>query len=151
MKALSKNIAKYLLFIICLVVSESIYAQAPTRNYGEYQYSYSIDTDGYRIERSAFPRIRPIVVTTNFGFIQSNASYMYMGIGGVWLNSATFSWAGFQNGWYVYTYRIGPRYNYFLISRDFETIRIQETYNNGVVDVYTPCDPNEEINNAPTD
>lgn len=145
-----KSVIKLYLTFICILFSISAFAQAPTRQYGEYKYSYSIDPNGYQVERSAFPRIQPIVVTTNFGFVQSSASYMYMGLGGVWLNSPEYSWAGFQNGWYVYAYRIGPNYNYFLISRDFETIRIQETYNKGVVDVYTHCDPNERMNNAPT-
>lgn len=128
----------------------SAFGQAPTRNYGEYKYSYTIDSDGHIIERSAFPRIQPIVVTTNFGFVQSSASYMYMGMGGVWLDSAQFSWAGFQNGWYIYAYRLGPQYSYFLISRDFGTIRVQESFMNGLTDVYTHCDPNEKMNNAPT-
>lgn len=133
-----------------IIVSICANSQAPTRNYGEYKYSYTIDTDGDIIERSAFPRIQPIVVTTNFGFVQSSASYMYMGMGGVWLNSAEFSWAGFQNGWYVYAYRLGPQYSYFLISRDYDTIRVQESFMNGLTDVYTHCDPNEKMNNAPT-
>lgn len=145
-----KSVVRTYLTIICLLVGIYAYAQAPGRQYGEYKYSYSIDSNGYTVERSAFPRIQPIVVTTNFGFVQSSASYMYMGVGGVWLNSPIYQWAGFQDGWYVYAYRIGPNYSYFLISGDFDTIRIQETYNNGIVDVYTHCDPNERMNNAPT-
>jgi len=74
---------------------------------------------------------------------------MYMGVGGAWYNSATFSWAGYQGGWYVYTYRIGPQYSYLLISSDYETIRIQKSYSHGITDVYTQCDPNERMNNAP--
>jgi hypothetical protein len=142
---------KHILTIFILgIIAISAYGQAPDRQYGEYKYSYSIDPNGYTVERGAFPRIQPIVVTTNFGFVQSSASYMYMGVGGVWLNSPIYQWAGFQDGWYVYAYRIGPNYSYFLISGDFDTIRIQETYNNGIVDVYTHCDPNERMNNAPT-
>lgn len=131
-----------LTLLTVIVISICANGQAPMRNYGEYKYSYSIDSDGDIVEKSAFPRIEPIVLTPY-------ASYMYM-VGGVWFSSPEFSWAGFQNGWYVYTYRLGPQYSYFLISRDFETIRIQENFKKGVTDVYTHCDPNEKMNNAPT-
>lgn len=144
------GIKNYIITIIITLLSISAIAQAPSRNYGEYKYSYSFDANGNTIERSAFPRVKPIVVTTNFGFVQSNASYMYMGVGGEWYNSAMFSWAGYQNGWYVYTYRLGQQYGYLLISSDYDTIRIQESFSNGVTDVYTQCDPNERMNNAPT-
>ena len=42
------------------------YAQAPMRNYGEYKYVYSLDKSGNKTKATAFPRIKPIVVTTNF-------------------------------------------------------------------------------------
>lgn len=140
----------FILGLFCAVTAISAEAQAPGRMYGEYQYAYSIDTDGDIIERTAFPRIKPIVVTTNFGFVQSSASYLYMGAWGEWLNSAEFSWAGFQNGWYVYAYRLGQRYSYFLISKNLYTVRIQESNSNGITDVYTQCDPDEKMNSAPT-
>ena len=138
------------LIILFMLTIISGWGQAPTRNYGEYKYAYSFDEIGNAVEANTFLRIQPVIVTTNFGFVQSSASYMYMGIGGVWLNSAPFEWAGFQNGWYVYAYRIGPQYSYFLISRDFDTIRISENFHNGVTHVYSRCDPNEKMNNAPT-
>lgn len=72
---------KYRFFIIALMlfVFNSAFSQAPMRNYGEYQYVYSLDKDGDRIEATAFPRIKPSVVTTNFfGITQSQAFYMYM-------------------------------------------------------------------------
>lgn len=74
---------KQILLIIALICSFNVmFAQAPMRNYGEYQYVYSLDRDGDKIEATAFPRIKPSVVTTNFfGITQSQASYMYMGIG----------------------------------------------------------------------
>jgi len=109
---------KQILLIIALICSFNVmFAQAPMRNYGEYKYVYSLDRDGDKIEATAFPRIKPSVVTTNFfGITQSQAFYMYMGIGGMWQNSATYDWSGYRNGWYVYTFRMGVQYCYFLIS-----------------------------------
>lgn len=143
---------KQILLIIALICSFNVmFAQAPMRNYGEYQYVYSIDRDGDKIEATAFPRIKPSVVTTNFfGITQSQASYMYMGIGGMWQNSATYDWSGYRNGWYVYTFRMGVQYCYFLISQDYEQVRIQENYQNGITNVYKRCNPNEKMDNAPT-
>lgn len=48
---------KYRFFIIALMlfVFNSVFSQAPMRNYGEYQYVYSLDKDGDRIETTAFP------------------------------------------------------------------------------------------------
>lgn len=143
---------KYRFFIIALMlfVFNSVFSQAPMRNYGEYQYVYSLDKDGDRIETTAFPRIKPSVVTTNFfGITQSQAFYMYMGVGGMWQNSATYEWSGFRNWWYVYTFRMGVMYCYFLISRDYEQVRIQENQN-GITNVYERCNPNEKMDNAPT-
>lgn len=143
---------KQILLIIALICSFNVmFAQAPMRNYGEYQYVYSLDRDGDKIEATAFPRIKPSVVTTNFfGITQSQASYMYMGIGGMWQNSATYDWSGYRNGWYVYTFRMGVQYCYFLISQDYEQVRIQENYQNGITNVYKRCSPNEKMDNAPT-
>lgn len=143
---------KQILLIIALICSFNVmFAQAPMRNYGEYQYVYSLDRDGYKIEATAFPRIKPSVVTTNFfGITQSQAFYMYMGIGGMWQNSATYDWSGYRNGWYVYTFRMGVQYCYFLISQDYEQVRIQENYQNGITNVYKRCNPNEKMDNAPT-
>lgn len=143
---------KQILLIIALICSFNVmFAQAPMRNYGEYQYVYSLDRDGDKIEATAFPRIKPSVVTTNFfGITQSQASYMYMGIGGMWQNSATYDWSGYRNGWYVYTFRMGVQYCYFLISQDYEQVRIHENYQNGITNVYKRCNPNEKMDNAPT-
>lgn len=143
---------KQILLIIALICSFNVmFAQAPMRNYGEYQYVYSLDRDGDKIKATAFPRIKPSVVTTNFfGITQSQASYMYMGIGGMWQNSATYDWSGYRNGWYVYTFRMGVQYCYFLISQDYEQVRIQENYQNGITNVYKRCNPNEKMDNAPT-
>ena len=143
---------KQILLIIALICSFNVmFAQAPMRNYGEYKYVYSLDRDGDKIEATAFPRIKPSVVTTNFfGITQSQASYMYMGIGGRWQNSATYDWSGYRNGWYVYTFRMGVQYCYFLISQDYEQVRIQENYQNGITNVYKRCNPNEKMDNAPT-
>lgn len=143
---------KQILLIIALICSFNVmFAQAPMRNYGEYQYVYSLDRDGDKIEATAFPRIKPSVVTTNFfGITQSQASYMYMGIGGMWQNSAIYDWSGYRNGWYVYTFRMGVQYCYFLISQDYEQVRIQENYQNGITNVYKRCNPNEKMDNAPT-
>lgn len=143
---------KQILLIIALICSFNVmFAQAPMRNYGEYQYVYSLDRDGDKIEATALPRIKPSVVTTNFfGITQSQASYMYMGIGGMWQNSATYDWSGYRNGWYVYTFRMGVQYCYFLISQDYEQVRIQENYQNGITNVYKRCNPNEKMDNAPT-
>lgn len=143
---------KQLFLLITFLFSfNMVFSQAPMKKYGEYQYVYSLDKNGSRTEATAFPRIQPIVVTTNFfGVTQSQASYMYMGVGGMWQNSTTYDWSGFSNGWYVYTYRMGVQYGYFLISRDYEYVRIQENYQNGVTNVYERCDPNEKMNNAPT-
>lgn len=143
---------KQILLIIALICSFNVmFEQAPMRNYGEYQYVYSLDRDGDKIEATAFPRIKPSVVTTNFfGITQSQASYMYMGIGGMWQNSATYDWSGYRNGWYVYTFRMGVQYCYFLISQDYEQVRIQENYQNGITNVYKRCNPNEKMDNAPT-
>ena len=143
---------KQILLIIALICSFNVmFAQAPMRNYGEYQYVYSLDRDGDKIEATAFPRIKPSVVTTNFfGITQSQASYMYMGIGGMWQNSATYDWSGYRNGWYVYTFRMGVQYCYFLISQEYEQVRIQENYQNGITNVYKRCNPNEKMDNAPT-
>jgi hypothetical protein len=143
---------KQILLIIALICSFNVmFAQAPMRNYGEYKYVYSLDRDGDKIEATAFPRIKPSVVTTNFfGITQSQASYMYMGIGGMWQNSATYDWSGYRNGWYVYTFRMGVQYCYFLISQDYEQVRIQENYQNGITNVYKRCNPNEKMDNAPT-
>ncbi len=141
---------RYLATLVLVIISLSAYSQAPTGMYGEYKYSYTIESNGDIIERTTFPRIRPVVFTANFGFVQSTAKYNYMGIGGEWFPSTDFAWAGFQNGWYVYTYRLGTQYGYFLISKDYNTVRIQESFFNGMTDVYTRCDPNEEMNNAPT-
>lgn len=143
---------KQILLIIALICSFNVmFAQAPMRNYGEYQYVYSLDRDGDKIEATAFPRIKPSVVTTIFfGITQSQASYMYMGIGGMWQNSATYDWSGYRNGWYVYTFRMGVQYCYFLISQDYEQVRIQENYQNGITNVYKRCNPNEKMDNAPT-
>lgn len=143
---------KQILLIIALICSFNVmFAQAPMRNYGEYQYVYSLDRDGDKIEATAFPRIKPSVVTTNFfGITQSQASYMYMGIGGMWQNSATYDWSGYRNGWYVYIFRMGVQYCYFLISQDYEQVRIQENYQNGITNVYKRCNPNEKMDNAPT-
>lgn len=143
---------KQILLIIALICSFNVmFAQAPMRNYGEYQYVYSLDRDGDKIEATAFPRIKPSVVTTNFfGITQSQAFYMYMGIGGMWQNSVTYDWSGYRNGWYVYTFRMGVQYCYFLISQDYEQVRIQENYQNGITNVYKRCNPNEKMDNAPT-
>ena len=143
---------KQILLIIALICSFNVmFAQAPMRNYGEYQYVYSLDRDGDKIEATAFPRIKPSVVTTNFfGITQSQASYMYMGIGGMWQNSATYDWSGYRNGWYVYTFRMGVQYCYFLIPQDYEQVRIQENYQNCITNVYKRCNPNEKMDNAPT-
>lgn len=143
---------KQILLIIALICSFNVmFAQAPMRNYGEYKYVYSLDRDGDKIEATAFPRIKPSVVTTNFfGITQSQAFYMYMGIGGMWQNSATYDWSGYRNGWYVYTFRMGVQYCYFLISQDYEQVRIQENYQNGITNVYKRCNPNEKMDNAPT-
>lgn len=143
---------KQILLIIALICSFNVmFAQAPMRNYGEYKYVYSLDRDGDKIEATAFPRIKPSVVTTNFfGITQSQAFYMYMGIGGMWQNSATYDWSGYRNGWYVYTFRMGVQYCCFLISQDYEQVRIQENYQNGITNVYKRCNPNEKMDNAPT-
>ena len=143
---------KQILLIISLLFSLNMpYAQAPMRNYGEYKYVYSLDKSGNKTKATAFPRIKPIVVTTNFlGLTQSQAGYMYMGIGGMWQNSAFFDWSGYRNGWYIYTYRMGVQYCYFLISDNYEQVRIQENYQNGVTNVYKRCSPNERMDNAPT-
>lgn len=142
---------KQILLIIALICSFNVmFAQAPMGNYGEYQYVYSLDRDGDKIEATAFPRIKPSVVTTNFfGITQSQAFYMYMGIGDMWQNSATYDWSGYSNGWYVYTFRMGVQYCYFLISQDYEQVRIQENYQNGITNVYKRCNPNEKMDNAP--
>lgn len=144
---------KHRLFAIALMLSvfNFAFSQAPMGHYGEYQYAYSFDKGGNVIEINTFQRIQPSVVTTNFfGFTQSEAFYMYMAVAGVWNNSSTYEWAGFRNGWYVYTFRMGAQYSYFLISRDYEQIRIQNDYQNGITNVYKRCNPNEKMDNAPT-
>lgn len=58
---------KQILLIISLLFSLNMaYAQAPMRNYGEYKYVYSLDKSGNKTKATAFPRIKPIVVTTIF-------------------------------------------------------------------------------------
>ena len=133
--------------LILIIASIPIYGQAPGGTYGEYEYAYSIGNDGDSFERSTFPRISAMVFSTSF---MRQAMYRYMGIGGQWFDSAMFDWAGFNNGWYVYAYRLGINYNYFLISKNLKIIRIQESSNKGIVDVYLKCDPNEKMNKAPT-
>lgn len=143
---------KQLFLLITLLFSLNMaFSQAPMKKYGEYQYVYSLDKNGNRTEVTTFPRIQPRVMTYNvLGTTQSQASYLYMGIAGTWLNSTIFDWSGFSNGWYVYTYRMGVQYGYFLISRDYEYVRIQESYQNDVTNVYKRCNPNEKMDNAPT-
>lgn len=143
---------KQLFLLITLLFSLNMaFSQAPMKKYGEYQYVYSLDKNGNRTEITAFPRIQPSVVTTNFlGITQSQAFYTYMGMGGMWYNSTTYDWSGYSNGWYVYTYRMGVQYGYLLISRDYEYVRIQEIYQNGVTNVYKRCNPNEKMDSAPT-
>lgn len=142
---------RILIIALMLFIYNSVFSQAPTRNYGEYQYVYSLDKDGNRTEATAFPRIQPVITTTTFfGITQSNAAYLYMGVGGMWQNSGNYDWSGYRNGWYVYTYRMGVQYCYFLISQDYEQVRIQENYQNGITNVYKRCNPNEKMDNAPT-
>ena len=142
---------RHLLLITFLLIPLYVFSQAPNKGYGEYRYSCSFDSQGHLIENYGyFSRIIPIVVTTNFGFVQSTASYLYLSFG-IWIDCGiTYSWAGFQNGWYVYTFRMGVDYDYFLISRDLSKVRIKSSYNNGITNEYTKCDPNERMNNAPT-
>ena len=128
---------RYLATLVLVIISLSAYSQAPTGMYGEYKYSYTIESNGDIIERTTFPRIRPVVFTANFGFVQSTAKYNYMGIGGEWFPSTDFAWAGFQNGWYVYTYRLGTQYGYFLISKD---------YNISNINIYKFSAPKNHIN-----
>lgn len=146
----SHHLLRTVVTLIWLTISSYAISQPPSINYGEYKYSYSFDSRGNRVEQPSFPRIRPVIVTTNFGFVQSSASFMYLTVTGIWQNSPIYGWAGVQNGWYVYSNRLGVAYSYFLLSGDYETIRIQQSYRNGITDVYTRCDPNEMMNNAPT-
>lgn len=139
------------LIIVLLFLFRLAFSQAPMIEYGEYQYVYSLDDNGDKIKKTAFQRIQPLVVTTNFmGLVQSSASYMYLTVTGMWQTSGSFSWAGFRNGWYVYTNRTGIDYSYFLISRDYEMVRIKESFQNGITNVYKRCNPNERMDNAPS-
>ena len=142
---------RHLLLITFLLISLSVFSQAPNKGYGEYRYSRSFDSQGHPIEHyGSYSRIIPIVVTTNFGFVQSTASYLYLSFG-IWLDGGiTYSWSGFQNGWYVYTLRMGVDYDYFLISKDLSKVRIKSSFANGITDEYIKCSPNERMKNAPT-
>lgn len=144
---------KHILLIIAFLFSFNfVFAQPPTREYGEYKYDYSIDKNRNRIEATAFPRIRPMINTYYLGYSkQSMASYMYLEFSGtLWFNSAIYDWSGFHNGWYVYTFRMGDTYNYFLISQDYERVRILDYHQDGITHVYKHCNPNEKMDNAPT-
>lgn len=140
----------FLLLVILNLVFITLNAQAPGGAYGEYIFSYSVDKSGNTSSKVGFSRIRPVVVTTNFGFVQSSACFSYMDVYGTWNTSPEYDWVGFQNGWYVYANRFGANWNYFLISQDYRTVRTQNSNDNGICLVYTRCDPNERMNNAPT-
>lgn len=143
---------QFFLLITLLCSFNTMFSQAPpTGMYGEYQYIYSIEKNGNKTKNNgAFPRIEPIIVTSCYYNDDSQANYSYITVGGMWQSSNPFFFAGFHNGWYVYTFRLGIQYSYFLISRDYEHVRIQESFQNGVTNVYKRCDPNEKMNNAPT-
>lgn len=113
-------------------------AQSPNGVYGDYQYAFSFDRNGNTFKNGgAAPRISISVITTNFGFIQSTASFMYPGIGGVGFhNSPTFSWAGYNQGRYVYASCVFNNCSYLSFAPDLSDAWVQYSFNNGNVDVY---------------
>ena len=130
---------RYLLFIIMLLPCLGITnAQAPAGTYGHYNYAYSFDKNGQSFtNKGAAPYISPMVVTTNFGFIQSTAYFLYPGIGGIgWHNSQEFDWAGYHGGRYVYAGCIFGNCSYLSFASDLSDVWVQYSFNNGNVDVY---------------
>lgn len=142
------------LFIVILFVLSFIrgYAQAPDGHHAEYKHVYALDSDGNRVQKNSYPRIYVVVTTTSFlGNAMEWVMCNYYDNFSSQQNSNKFNWAGLKNGWYVYTYRsYGGNYNYLLISKDLSTVRIKDSFHNGITHVYELCDPNEELNNAPT-
>lgn len=140
---------KHLFLIIIYLAALCANAQAPSNiKYGEYKFSRLIDSNGNTAKGFQYQRITPIVLPA-YHSVPANVRYIYVDSFDQWRSSdIVFNWSGSQNGWYVYTYRYGSKYYYFLISHDLQNIRIQEPYIG--TGEYTRCDPNEKMNGAPT-
>ncbi len=125
---------KTLLFIIAIIaIAMCGYAKLPNGFNKNYTLSGIYGADGEEIvDNGAAPQSRLIVVTTNFGFVQSSAM-LTMNYGPVGQTTLSFDgYAGFQNGWYVYVQDMGiAGQNYLLISRDGMTLRYVSTWNGG--------------------
>lgn len=139
------NLKKFVCITILFIMFQYLFGQSPELySYNVYKYSYSLDSSGKKIQRHTFTLISPFIM-------RGKALFNYMYNSDNTGTSSKFGWIGDRNGWHVYACPnyTGMQNSYFLISKNLKTIRIQQWNANGVTDVYTICDPNKEINNAP--
>jgi len=121
------------LFLIISAFAFGAQAQLPNGYNNVYSLEGTYDASGNPIANNfAAPSASLMVVTTNFGFVQSSAMVtMNSGFAG----STTLSferYMGTQNGWYVYLQDMGiAGQNYLLISYDGSAMRFISAWNNG--------------------
>ncbi|MBR0025337.1 MAG: hypothetical protein IJP59_12125 [Muribaculaceae bacterium] len=128
---------KKFLFIIlsCFTFALTSNAQAPNLA-TDYEFNTAYDSNGNEVEIPGHPsKIHILVVTSNFlGYVQSSCSYAeYNPITGLMNGHITFSYAGMNNGWYVYVWNN----NYVLIGSSLDTVRVQMNFYRGCYCEYT--------------
>ncbi len=100
-------------------------AQMPNGFHKNYSYAGTYDSYGNEVDNAtAAPKVSVVIVTLNFGFIQS-AAILTQNFGFVGSNKLTFdNYTGIDNGWHVYVADGGPAgVGYLLISQDGQELR----------------------------
>lgn len=115
-----------------LTLAVSAMAQLPNGFRCNYSLSGTYDSRGNETsDNGAAPAASIMVVTTNFGFIQSGVVFT-LNFG---FQSSTLDfdgYAGMQNGWYIYVQNMGiAGRNFLYISSDGSTLRYQNAWNGG--------------------
>ncbi len=126
-----KRLTIFFIAVLSLVVSAN--AQLPNGFRCNYSLSGIYDSYGNEsTENVAAPMASVMAVTTNFGFIQSSV-LLTLNYGFQSSPLSFESYAGMQNGWYIYVQDMGiAGRNLLYVSSDGSTLRYLCAWNGGI-------------------
>ncbi|MCM1005233.1 MAG: hypothetical protein NC402_02930 [Prevotella sp.] len=131
MRAIAKKLVLVMVLLLSTVLASN--AQLPNGFNRNYSLTGTYNSSGNSIsDPGAAPKASVMIVTTNFGFIQSSA-ICTLNFGYTGSSTLTFNrFAGCQNGWFIYSSDMGPAgSSSLLISTDGNVMRLEKAWSGG--------------------
>ena len=99
-------------------------------------------------------KVMAVIMTTNyFGITQCDLTYNEEGISGIWPSiGMNFSYAGANNGWYIFKQNIGMMgINLIYVDYRFNRIRVKMSHYKGNYREYLRWSESDDIDYSPTE